>query len=122
MGDTQQQAVIAIFDGVPAAETAIQELLSWDKANDDVKLGAVGLLVREGGTWGQGEVTSRNFSSRKTARGAKVGMAIGVLAAVLSGGLTLVPSAVGGAVAGAASGSFFRNGLGLTQEDLDRLA
>jgi uncharacterized membrane protein len=121
MSETGEHAVIAVFDDATQAERAAQDLMRWDKANDDVKLGAIGLLTREGGTWGQGEIKTKNFSSRNTGKGAKVGLGLGVLAAVLSGGLTLIPGAVGGAVAGGAVGSLSRKGLGVTDQDLDEL-
>ncbi|HTD80374.1 MAG TPA: DUF1269 domain-containing protein [Chloroflexota bacterium] len=122
MSETAEVAVITLFDDAAKAEQAAKDLMGWDKANDDVKLGAIGLLTREGGTWGEGEIKTKNYSARNTRKGAKVGMGLGVLAAVLSGGLTLVPTVVGGAVAGGAAGSLSRKGLGLTDEDREQLA
>ena len=106
MSETPEHAVIAVFDDAAQAEQAAHDLIGWDKANDDIKLGAIGLLTLKGdGAWGQAEVETKNFSSRNTRKGAKVGMGLGVLAAVLSGGLTLVPSVIGGAVGGGAVGA-----------------
>ena len=121
MADTTEYAVIASFDGKAQAEQAVHDLMDWDKANEEIKLGAIGLLTREGGTWGQGEIKTKNFSSRQTGKGAKIGMGLGVLAAVFSGGLTLIPAAIGGAVAGGAVGSLSRQGLGLSDEELQQL-
>jgi len=101
---TTEHALVASFENGALAEQAIHDLMGWDKANDDIKLGAIGLLTRDA----QGEIKSKNFSARKTGKGAKVGMGLGVLAAVFSGGLTLIPTAVGGAVAGGAAGSLAR--------------
>jgi hypothetical protein len=95
--------------------------MGWDKANDDVKLGAIGLVTLEAGDWGSGEIRTRNLSERNTGKGAKVGMGVGVLAAVFSGGLTLIPTVVGGAVAGGAVGALSRKGLGLSDEDVQHL-
>jgi uncharacterized membrane protein len=117
MAETQEQAVIAVFDGVDSADQAAKDLIGWDKANDDIKLGAVGMLTRDD----KGEIKTTNYSSRQTSRGAKVGMGLGALTAVLSGGLTLVPGMVGGAVAGGAAGSLFRKGLGVSNADLVKL-
>ena len=110
MPDSPEHAVIAVFDDTAQAEQAAHDIMGWDKANADIKLGAIGLLTREGGDWGQGEIKTRNLSSHNTGKGAKVGMGLGALAAVLSGGLTLIPTAVGGAVAGAAVGSLVARG------------
>src|SRR5947209_19583136 len=120
MSTSSEEALIAIFDDAKKAEEAIHKIMAWDDADDDIKFGAIGLLTREGGTWGQGEIKTKNFSSRNTGKGAKIGMGLGALAAVLSGGLTLIPSAVGGVAAGAAAGSLSRKGLGLSDENLEK--
>src|SRR5579872_187812 len=121
MPDPSQHAVIALFDDSAHAEQVVHDLMGWDEANEDIKLGAIGLLTREENEWGKTEIKTKNFSSRNTRKGAKVGMGLGVLAAVLSGGLTLIPTAVGGAVAGGAVGSLSRTGLGLTNTQVDLL-
>jgi len=113
-----EQAVIASFDSQAQAEQAAKDLMGWDKANDDVKLGAIGILTKDD----KGEIKTRNYSQRQTGKGAKVGMGLGVIAAVFSGGLTLIPTAIGGAVAGGAAGSLFRKGLGMSDEELQRLS
>jgi len=115
MAESTEQAVIASFDSPEAAEQAAKDLMGWDKANDDIKLGAIGMVTRDA----QGELKTKNMSSRKTGKGAKVGMGLGVIAAVFSGGLTLIPGAVGGAVVGGAAGSLFRKGLGMSEADLE---
>jgi len=121
MAEVAEHAVIAIFDDAVKAEQAAKDLMTWDKANDDVKLGAIGMVTLEGGDWGWGECKTKNFSARNTGKGAKVGMGLGVLAAVFSGGLTLIPTAVGGAVAGGAVGALSRKSLGLTDDELHHL-
>jgi uncharacterized membrane protein len=113
-----EQAVIAGFDSQAQAEQAAKDLMGWDKANDDVKLGAIGLLTKDD----KGEIKTHNLSQRQTRKGAKVGMGLGVIAAVFSGGLTLIPTAIGGAVAGGAAGTLFRKGLGMSDEDLQKLS
>jgi uncharacterized membrane protein len=122
VSNSPEHAVIAVFDDIAQAEQAAHDIMSWDKSNEDIKLGAIGLLTREVGDWGQGQIKTRNFSSRNTGKGAKVGMALGVLAAVFSGGLTLIPGAIAGAVAGGAVGSLSRKGLGVSDEELQQLA
>src|SRR3954447_15789119 len=121
MPTSAEHAVIAVFDDAAKAEQVAHEMMAWDKANEDVKLGAIGLLTRKVGDWGQGEIKTQNFSSRNTGKGAKVGMGLGILAAVVSGGLTLIPGAVGGAIAGGAVGSLSHQGLGLTDDELQGL-
>ena len=115
--NTSEQAVIAAFDSQAQAEQAAKDLMGWDKANDDIKLGAIGVLTKDA----KGEIKTKNFSQRKTGKGAKVGMGLGVIAAVFSGGLTLIPAAIGGAVAGGAAGTLFRKGLGMSDEDIQKL-
>src|SRR6478672_1616642 len=121
-GTDTEHALIATFVDATQAEQAAKDLMGWDKANDDIKLGAIGLLTREVGSWGQSEIKTKNLSARNTGKGAKVGMALGVLAAVLSGGLTLIPTAIGGAVAGGAVGALSRKGLGMSDEEFQQLS
>jgi uncharacterized membrane protein len=115
---TAEQAVIASFDSQAQAEQAAKDLMGWDKANEDVKLGAIGVLTKDD----KGEIKTKNFSQRNTGKGAKVGLGLGVIAAVFSGGLTLIPTAIGGAVAGGAAGSLMRKGLGMSDEELQKLS
>lgn len=115
---SSEHAVLASFDSQAQAEQAAKDLMGWDKANDDVKLGAIGVLTKDD----KGEIKTRNYSQRNTGKGAKVGMGLGVIAAVFSGGLTLIPTAIGGAVAGGAAGTLFRKGLGMSDEELQTLS
>src|SRR4051812_40645950 len=99
--DKNDHVVIAIYSSEDAAKQASKALQSWDKANDEIKLGAIGTISKKG-------EKVHTSVGRKTGSGAKVGAVLGVTAAVLSGGLTLVPSAVGGAVGGGVVGTFFK--------------
>ena len=45
MSDAPQHALIAVFDDAAQAEQAARDLMAWDKATEDVKLGAIGLLI-----------------------------------------------------------------------------
>jgi uncharacterized membrane protein len=116
--EAPEHAVIASFDSAEQADQAAKDLMGWDKANDDIKLGAIGVLTKDT----KGEIKTKNYSARNTGKGAKVGLGLGVLAAVFSGGLTLIPSAVGGAVLGGAGGSLSRKGLGVSDEELQQLS
>ena len=103
-----KQLVIAFFDNEDAADEAVDEIKQWDKASKEVKLGAIGVLVKDD----KGEIKTHKVGKRKTGTGAVVG----ALAGVLSGGITVV----GGAVVGGILGAFFHKGLGLSKDDLAR--
>jgi uncharacterized membrane protein len=118
MADAAELAVIAYFDSAGQAEQAAQDLMSWDKANDDIKLGAIGVLTKND----EGKLQTKNLSSRNTGKGAKIGMGLGALAAVFSGGLTLIPTAIAGAAGGGLVGSLSKKGLGMSDEDLQQLS
>ena len=117
MPETSEHAVIAYFDSATQAEQAVEALKRWDEANEDIKLGAIGVLTKGAA----GKVETKNFSVRNTGKGAKVGIGLGALAAVLSGGLTLLPTAIAGAGGGALVGSLSKKGLGLSDDDLQQL-
>jgi uncharacterized membrane protein len=117
MTEASEQSVIATFDSTEMAEQAARDLMGWDDANNDIKLGAIGLLSKDQ----HGEVKTRNMSPRHTETGAKIGMTLGFVAAVVSGGLTLVPGAVGGAVAGGAVGALSRKRLRAADKELQEL-
>jgi hypothetical protein len=109
MAKKNQQLVLAFFDNEAAADAAVQALKSWDKATADIKLGALGILVKDD----KGKIKTHKLGSRKTATGAILFGLIGLL----SGGMTVV----GGLIFGAIAGSLFHKGLGLSKEDLDRI-
>lgn len=107
--------VVAFFPSEEAASQAADALKDWDKASDDVKLGAVGALSATP----DGKIKSH--VGRKTGKGAKTGAILGVIAGVLSGGVTLVGGLVGGALAGGALGSFFKKGTNLTEDQINAI-
>jgi len=109
MAKKNQQLVLAFFDNEAAADAAVAELKKWDKATEDIKLGAIGVLVKDD----KGKIKTHKLGSRKTATGAILFGLIGLL----SGGMTVV----GGLIFGAIAGSLFHKGLGLSKEDLDRI-
>ncbi len=104
-----KQLVLAFFDNEAAADQAVNDLKAWDKASKDIKLGAIGVLVKDA----EGKIKTHKLGSRKLG----VGAVLGAIAAVLSGGMTLV----GGAVVGGLLGAFFHSGLGMSKEDLARI-
>jgi uncharacterized membrane protein len=105
----KKQLVLAFFENETAADEAVKEIKQWDKASKDVKLGAIGVLVKDD----KGKIKTHKLGSRKTGAGAL----LGALAGVLSGGVTVL----GGAIVGGILGAFFHKGLGMSKEDLARI-
>jgi uncharacterized membrane protein len=105
-----KQLVLAFFGTEDAADTAVDSLKQWDKASKEIKLGSIGVLVKDE----NGKVKTQKVGAKHT----KTGILGGALAAVLSGGVTLVA----GVVVGGLTGSFFHKGLGLSDEDLTRIS
>jgi outer membrane lipoprotein SlyB len=112
--DKNDHVLIALFGNEDAANQAIVFLKDWDLASDDIKLGAIGTITK------QGDKVKTNVG-RKTGKGAKVGAVLFVASAVLSGGGTLVASAATGAAAGGVAGSFFKKSTNLTKEEIQQL-
>jgi uncharacterized membrane protein len=101
--------VIAFFEDEDAADAAVKEIKEWDKGRKDVKLGAIGVLVKDD----KGKIKTHKLGQRRTALGA----ILFAIAGILSGGLTVV----GGAIFGGILGSFFHKGLGMSEEDLAKI-
>jgi uncharacterized membrane protein len=109
--------VVAFFENKMKADDAAAELKSWDKANEDIKLGAIGVLTLDD----NGEVKTQKYGPRNAGRGAKIGVVIGVVSAILPP-VGLLAGAATGLVAGGAIGAMSRKGLGMSDEDLQRIA
>jgi hypothetical protein len=105
----KKQLVLAFFGSEDAADQAVQQIKDWDKASKEIKLGSIGVLVKDD----KGKIKTQKTGARHTTTGA----AAGVLAAVLSGGVSLV----GGVVLGSLIGAFIHKGLGMSKEDLARI-
>lgn len=112
--DKNENVIVGIFEDREAAEQAIQRLKQWDKSSADVKLGAVGLLYKEGP-----EVKS--VINRQGERGLKLGALIGVIAGVLTGGLGLIGGAAAGGLVGGVAGSFFTKSLNLNESECNAI-
>ena len=82
MAKKNQQLVLAFFDTEAAADAAVQALKQWDKATDAIKLGAIGVLVKDE----KGKIKTHKLGSRKTGKGALIFGLVGLL----SGGMTVV--------------------------------
>lgn len=105
-----QQLVLAFFDNEAAADSAVDQLKNWDKATKDIKLGGIGILVKDD----KGKVKQHKLGSRRTGVGAVLGI---IAAAIATGGLSLL----GGAVLGGVVGAFFHKGFGISKDDLARI-
>ena len=105
----KQQLVLAFFENEAAADEAVNAVKQWDKASKEIKLGAIGILVKDD----KGKIKTHKLGKRKTGTGA----VLFGLAAVLTGGATLLAGAVFGGIVG----SFFRKGLGMSKDDLARI-
>lgn len=100
--------VLAIFDNELAADEAVTSLKAWDKSDARVSLKTMGVLVLDD----QGEVKTHKMGSRDLGKGAGIGLVLGLLTPI-----GLAASVVGGT----ALGALHRKGLGLTEEDRDRI-
>lgn len=105
----KKQLVMAFFMNEAAADSAVNNIKMWDKASKDIKLGAIGVLVKDD----KGKIKTHKLGQKKTGTYA----VLGALAGVLSGGVTVL----GGAVVGGILGAFFHKGLGLSKEDIARI-
>jgi uncharacterized membrane protein len=105
----KKQLVLGFFASEAAADEAVSKIKQWDKASKEVKLGAIGVLVKDD----KGKIKTQKLGQKKTGTFA----VLGALAGVLSGGVTVL----GGAVVGGILGAFFHKGLGLSKDDLARI-
>jgi uncharacterized membrane protein len=110
--------VVAYFDSKDQAEQAAESLKNWDKANEDIKLGATAVVSKNA----QGKVETTNLGPRNTGKGATIGVIAGAAAGLLSGGLTVVGGALLGGILGGGAGALVKQGIGLSQEDLDSMS
>jgi uncharacterized membrane protein len=106
---SDKQVVISVFPDEAAADAAVGSLKSWDKVSNDVKLGAIGVLVLDE----QGQVKTQKLGKRSIGKGAGIGVVLAVVAP---------PLGVGTMVAGGLLGALHKKGLGLDDADRERIA
>jgi uncharacterized membrane protein len=112
------QLVVAYFDSKDQAEQAADSLKGWDKASEDIKLGALAVVGKND----KGKVETTKLGSRNTGKGAAIGVIAGAAAGLLSGGLTIVGGALLGGILGGGAGALTKQGIGLSKEDMDRMS
>lgn len=115
----EKVVVLSIFDTEEKADEAAAALKQWDKATEDIKLGGIGILVKDE----DGKIKEHKVGPRRGKKGAGVGLVLGVVAAIPTGGLSLAAGAAGGLVGGALVGSVFHKGFSeLGEDDAARLS
>jgi hypothetical protein len=103
-----KELVLGIFPDETAADAAVEALKGWDKLSDEVKLGAIGVLVVDE----DGQIKEHKLGARSTKTGAGIGLVLAVVAP---------PTLLVGLVGGGLLGRFHHQGLGLEAEDRERI-
>ena len=111
MSKGSKQLVMAFFDNEAAADSAVAALKGWDKATESIKLGAIGILVKDE----NGKIKQQKLGQRAAGKGVSVGVILGLVAAVLSGGVTLIGGLVGGSALGGVMGEVLPPQPGLVE-------
>ena len=101
--------VLAFFKDEDTADDAVESLKSWDKADDDIKLNAIGLLALDD----NGKIKTHKLGRRNVGKGAGIGLLLAVIAP---------PTLLAGVIGGGVLGAFHHKGLGLRPADRDRIA
>jgi uncharacterized membrane protein len=114
MTDKNDKLVVAYYQNIPTATGAAQEMMEWDEANDDIKLGAVAVMSYDPL---QDELVTTEIGPRNTRKGALWGTAIGATLGILTGGIALIPGLIIGAGTGAALGALDRKDVVMSQGD-----
>jgi hypothetical protein len=104
-----KQLVLAIFNDEAAADAAVQSLKDWDKADEDIKLNAIGVLVLDN----KGKIKAQKLGKRSVGKGAGIGLLLALITPV---------GWVAGVLGGGVLGALHHKGLGMKAEDRDRIA
>ena len=86
-----QQVVLGIFADEAAADLAVASLKDWDQATDEIKLGAIGVLVADE----FGQIKEHKLGARSGKKGAGIGLVLAIVAPP-----TLLAGLVGGGILG----------------------
>jgi uncharacterized membrane protein len=119
MTNENDKLVVAYYTNEAAAHAAADDLKDWDDANDEIKLGAIGIITLNRDN---GEVEVKEIGQRTTKKGALWGTAIGATAGILSAGIALIPGMIAGAAIGGGVGALNHKSLGMTDQDVQELA
>ena len=119
MTNKNDKLVVAYYVNEAAAHAAAEDLKDWDDANDDIKLGAIGIITLNRDN---GEIEVKEIGQRNTKKGALWGTAIGAAAGILTAGIALIPGMIAGAALGGGIGALDHKSLGMTDEDVNELA
>lgn len=106
-----------VWAAFPNEDTAIEaatSLKTWDKADNGVKLGAIGVLHMTD----QGQL--RVMAYRGTDQGALIGAVADMLVATFTPA-TLMGGVVAGAVVGSVLGALYKKGLGLSDAQKNKI-
>lgn len=117
MSKENEQLLIAYFPTKETAEQAAHEMKDWDKQYSKIHLGAVGIVS----LGDDGHVKTEKIGSRATSEGAKWGVLVGAIAGIFTGGIGLVGGALAGLAVGSVTGTMFHRGLGMTDEEKQKL-
>ena len=109
--------VWAVFGTEDAAVEAAKNLKDWDKADKEIKLGAIGVLHMTD----KGKLKVKKMGPRSVGKGALWGAVAGALVAIFSPLALIGAGVVGGGLAGGFLGAFHKKGLGLSDEQKDRI-
>lgn len=114
MANKNDKLVVAYYQNIPTATGAAQELVEWDDANDDIKLGAVAVMSYDPRS---DALHTDELGARNTKKGALWGTAVGATIGLLTGGVGLIPGLIIGAGTGAAIGAVDHQDVVMTQGD-----
>ena len=113
MANKNDVLVVAYYQNIPTAGGAAQDLMDWDEASDDIKLGAIAVLGYDPRT---DELKTNEVGQRNTRKGALWGTAIGATIGILTGGVALSPGLIIGAGTGAALGAVDHKDVAMSDE------
>jgi outer membrane lipoprotein SlyB len=108
--------VWSVFDSEDTAVEAGKSLKKWDKADKEIKLGAIGVLHMSD----KGKLKVKKMGPRTMGKGALWGAVAGALVAIFAPA-ALIGGAVAGGLAGGFLGAFHKEGLGLSDEQKDKI-
>jgi uncharacterized membrane protein len=102
-----KQLVLAIFPSESEADAAAEALKQWDHAEHDIKLKSTGILVLDE----KGQLKTHKVGRRSVGKGAGIGLVLAMA----------TPVGAGVVLGGAVLGALHHKGLGIHQEDRDRI-